>query len=172
MVPAFRFWAWFDPRDGLGARPAAGYPARLRGPGPHASAADLAMLSFCDECRKVAGSGVSHFSENFEKTKTEKSTRVPLERFMLASGNVEGPRRRIPAVAANSPVRGIESARRGKISPCYRWIDPLVDVHLGILGAWSSSLRGATRPIEVRVGVAGAFVVPGVKGSVSAGLVV
>lgn len=97
MVPAFPLWASFDPRDGLGARPAAGHPARLRGTGDSAPSADLAMLSFHDARRKVARFGVSHFRGILERTKTEKSTRVPLERLVLASGNVEGPRRCTPA---------------------------------------------------------------------------
>jgi hypothetical protein len=84
-----------------------------------------------------------------EKTKTEKSTKVPLDGSVLALGNTERAARSILASCEKSFVRGIESACRGMKSLCENRMDRLTKVLPETRDACSSSPQGAVAPIVV-----------------------
>ena len=144
MMPAFSSLGSIDPREpsGIAAtdqpRGSAARPDYRRPPTPD-------MLSFRNACRKVGVESVIFILRGtWRRTKTEKSPRVPLEPLVLAPGNIRrAARTMLAGNPMNSASRGIESASRGSdITRATDWIDRLVDVHPGALGAWSRLSRG------------------------------
>jgi hypothetical protein len=91
----------------------------------------LAMLSFHHACRKAAQSGVSTLEGCSRRQNPGNQLGFPWSGSCRHRETPNGRGAALRWLVEESPTRGIESASRGKISPCNRWIGRLIEVHPG-----------------------------------------